>query len=72
MTDQPCAAPGATATANSTCCKCGHDPRDTGADFATCGSCGKVYCTSCVSERRASGADTACPCCGSPEALLAG
>ena len=72
MTGCSGAVTGATATLNSTCCKCGHDPRDTGADFARCGSCGKVYCTACVAERRAAGADTTCPCCGSPQELLAG
>jgi len=72
MTSNPNAATGATATSNSTCCRCGHDPRDTGADWAQCSSCGKVYCTDCVAERRSEGADTLCPCCGATALTAAG
>jgi hypothetical protein len=64
MTDSPCSGIGATATVNSTCCRCGHDPRDTGSDWAQCTSCGKVYCTECIAERRKRGIDLLCPCCG--------
>ena len=64
MTNRPCASTSATATINTTCCKCGSD---TGADWAQCLSCGKVYCTACVAERRVARADTLCPCCGSDD-----
>jgi len=72
MTNRPCASTSATATINTTCCKCGSNPSDTGADWAQCLSCGKVYCTACVAERRTSGADTQCPCCGSGDLSAAG
>jgi hypothetical protein len=64
MTSNPCRATGATATINSMCCRCGHNPSDTGADWAQCPSCGKVFCTDCVAERLSAGADMLCPCCG--------
>jgi hypothetical protein len=72
MTYRPCTSSGATATLNSTCCRCRRDPRDTGADWAQCRSCGKVYCTSCVAERRLAGADLQCPCCGGSDLGAAG
>ncbi len=72
MTAPPSTSTDATATLNSTCCKCGRDPRDTGADWAQCRSCGKVYCTVCIAERRLTGASTLCPCCGGGEFGAAG
>jgi hypothetical protein len=72
MTGRPCDSVGATATINTTCCGCGRDPRDTGADWTQCPSCGNVYCTGCVAERRTVGADTMCPCCGAADLLAAG
>jgi hypothetical protein len=60
-----------TLDANLTCCGCGHDPTDTGADWGTCPSCGKVFCTACLDRRRsellARGEDAStifCACCG--------
>lgn len=72
MTERPCAATGATVTINTTCCNCGHNPEDSGAEWVQCHSCGKVYCSTCVTKRRAAGAVTACPCCGAAELSAAG
>jgi hypothetical protein len=58
---------GATATLNSTCCCCGHDPAGSGADWTRCSSCGKVYCTDCVDGRRGRHDGLLCPCCGTRE-----
>lgn len=60
-----------TSIANLTCCGCGHNPTDIGADWAICPSCGKVFCTACLALRRrdlaARGEDASkilCACCG--------
>lgn len=69
---QPPEPTGATATMNTTCCRCGHDPADSGADWAQCPSCGKVYCTECVDDRRDRQDGLLCPCCGTRELNAAG
>ena len=60
-----------TVSANTTCCWCGHNPKDAGVEWACCRSCGKAYCTACLEKRRRQATDAggvaeaiACACCG--------